>query len=336
MPKVVVIYGKPGSVDVTVEEVLTEWKKLANIPGVNYVLCRLDSPPSPEAFAAAIDTDADAILGAWITPRLFNRAFYDSHPRLSYVGGLAHGYQELDWALSRERGIVITNTTYGDHTIAEYAFALLLSLCKHPAACNHHVRTTDWTKKENRYTNAPVKQLELYRKTFGVVGLGSIGYNAARLAQAFGMRVIAYNRHTKTDPEYDFIKQLPLPEVLAQADVVSLHVALNDQTRNMINRDAIARMKHGAILINTARGALVDEYALAEALTSGKLYAAGLDVLTHEPPRPDVPLLACDNALITPHVAWMPKTCRMRQITMAVDNYASFLVGKPVSVINNR
>ena len=150
------------------------------------------------------------------------------------------------------------------------------------------------------------------------------------------MRVVAYNRHRKTGPEFDFIEQLPLNDVLAQADVLSLHVALNEQTQQLIDRDAIARMKDGAILINTARGALVDEYALADALKQGKLYAAGLDVLVNEPPKQDDPLLSCENALITPHIAWMPKTCRMRQISMAIDNYASFLKGTPVSVINNR
>lgn len=336
MNKVIVIYGNPGSVDITLEEVLNEWQKISLLPEVTYELRHFDSFPTPEAFSAAMDKDVTAILGAWITDGLFNQAFYDSHPRLRYIGGLAHGYQELDWQLSRDRGIVITNTTYGEHTIAEYAFALLLEICKQPAFCSHHLKTTDWSQKAHKYMRAPVRQLELYQKTFGVVGLGSIGYHAARIAQAFGMRVVAYNRSPKSGAEFDFLEQLPLDEVLAQSDVVSLHVALNDQTRGLISREAIARMKDGAILINTARGALVDEAALADALRSGKLTAAGLDVLTNEPPQADNPLLPLENALITPHIAWMPKTCRMRQISMAIDNYAAFLRGSPVSVINRR
>lgn len=335
MNKVVVIYGNPTSIDITVEEILAEWSKLSQIPDVQYVLKHFDSFPTPREFSEGIDADANAILGAWITTKLFNAEFYDAHPQLRYIGGLAHGYQELDWVLSRERGIVITNTTYGEHTIAEYAFALLLAICKRPADCDRHVRQTDWSQQSQRYMAAPVKQLELYQKTFGVVGLGSIGLNAARLAQAFGMKVVAYNRSKKTGPEYDFIEQLPLAEVLAQSDVVSLHVALNSQTEKLIDKQAIGTMKEGAILINTARGALVDEYALADALQSGKLYAAGLDVLANEPPKPDDPLMNCENVLMTPHIAWMPKTCRMRQVTMAIDNYASFLHGSPVSVINN-
>jgi len=334
--KVIVIYGNPGSVDITLEEVLNEWQKLSLLADVHYELRHFDTFPTPEAFNAAMDADVTAILGAWITNGFFNQAFYDSHPNLRYIGGLAHGYQELDWQLSRDYNIVITNTTYGEHTIAEYAFALLLEICKQPAFCSHHVKTTDWSQGAQKYMNAPVRQLELYQKTFGVVGLGSIGFHAAMLAQAFGMRVVAYNRHRKTAPEFAFLEQLPLDEVLAQSDVVSLHVALNEQTRGFINREAIARMKDGAILINTARGALVDEEALAEALRSGKLTAAGLDVLTNEPPKADNPLLLLDNALITPHIAWMPKTCRMRQISMAIDNYAAFLQGSPVSVINQR
>ncbi len=334
MNKVAVLYTTPSGNDISLDEVLKTWDNLSKIPGVSYTMVHFDGFPTAEEFNQKIEKDVDAILGVWITPKFLNETFFDAHPNVTYIAGLAHGYQELDWALTRSRGITITNTMYGEYTIAEYAFSLLLDICKQTSYSSQHVKKTDWTNTQKRYMAAPVNQVELYQKTFGIIGLGAIGFRAAKMAEAFGMNVIAYNRSKKTDTKYDFIKQVSFQEVLGQADVISLHIALNEHTKNIINKEAISKMKDGAILINTARGSLIDEQALTEALQSGKIYGAGLDVLVNEPPLADDSLLTCDNALITPHIAWMPKTCRLRQLSMAIDNYESYLNGNPVSVIN--
>ncbi len=336
MNKVAVLYTTPSCNDISLDEVLKTWDNLSKIPDVSYRLLHFDGYPSAEEFSSRIDSDTDAVLGAWITPQLINEAFFMTHPKVRYLAGLAHGYQELDWDMTRARGITITNTMYGEYTIAEYAFSLLLDICKQPAFCSSHVKETDWANTTKRYMAAPVNQVELYQKTFGVIGLGAIGFRAAKMAEAFGMNVIAYNRSKKTESRYDFIRQVSLSEVLEQSDVISLHIALNENTKNLIDRNAISKMKDGAILINTARGGLIEEAALIDALNCGKLYGAGLDVLVHEPPLPDDKLTQCSNALITPHIAWMPKTCRLRQLSMAIDNFTAYLNGSPVSVINEK
>ncbi len=335
--KVLALYGDSTSEDLTVDEVLEQWKCLEEIPGVELKLRYYSKFPSPEEFNSLVDEDTEALLGVWIMKDFLNRDFYDRHPRLKYIAGLAHGYQQLDWELSRSRGIVITNTTYGEHTIAEYTMALLLEICKRTEKSCRYVRNREWEKCEGRsYMYAPSKQIELYGKTFGLIGLGKIGYNTARLAHAFGMKVLAYNRTAKTGPDYDFIEQCPLDRVLEQSDIISLHIALNSGTHHFINGDAVARMKDGVIIINTGRGALIDEAALVAGLKSGKIYGAGLDVMEQEPPAEGNPLLNCENALITPHIAWLPKTCRIRQISMAVDNFLAYLGGNPESVINGK
>ncbi len=332
--KVVAIYGNPTSEDLSIEEVLDEWAKVTDIPGVELSLRYYERFPTVEEFNELVDVDADALLGVWITKNFLNREFYDRHPRIRYIAGLAHGYQQIDWELSRERGITITNTTYGEHTIAEYTMALLLELCKRTSVSSSYVKSTEWGKTDARYMFAPTKQIELYGKVIGIVGLGKIGLNTARIAHAMGMKVIAWNRTPKEGVDYDFIEQCSLERVLTESDAISLHIALNDETMNMIDDRAIEKMKNDVILVNTSRGGIVDEKALASALESGKVYAAGLDVLRNEPPEEDNPLLSCDNVIITPHIAWLPKTCRMRQISMAVDNFASYLNGRAVSVIN--
>ena len=177
-------------------------------------------------------------------------------------------------------------------------------------------------------------QIELYDKTIGVIGLGAIGFAFAKMAQGFGMHVLAYSRHKKTGAEYDFIEQVSLDELLARSDFISLHTPHTTATEHMIDQDTIARMKDGVILINTARGALIDEQALADALATGKVLAAGLDVLTDEPPVCGSPLLTAPNTVITGHIAWLTRESRIRAIDMAIDNFRCYLEGHPVSIIN--
>lgn len=333
--KVNVLLGKSTSADITEEDMMEKWSALGEIPGVEYVYKKPNGWPTPEEFSALIDPDADAVLGTWIVKKFLTPEFFESHPRCKYIAGGAHGYEELDWAMTRSYGVTITNTAYGDSTIAEFAFALLLDICHNIGANCNYIKNTDWLDENHpKYMYAVTKQIELRDLTLGIVGLGKIGYHAALIGRGFGMKVISYNRHKKEGAEYDFIEQVSLDELLSRADVISMHCPLNASTQGMINRDTIAKMKDGVIFINTARGKLVDEEALAEALKSGKIYAAGLDTIVEEPPTGHCELMKLDNTTITGHIAWLPKTSRLRQASLSVENFKAYLEGHPTSVIN--
>ncbi len=337
MPKVNVLLGTPTSTDISTEEMLHEWAGLSELPDVTYIVKRYKTFPTPEEFNALIDEDADAALGVWVTKNFLSEHFFETHSKCKYIAGLAHGYEDMDFSVSRRYGVTITNTAYGASTIAEFAFALLLDICHRIGLHSQYIKETKWWESgAPKYTYAITKQLELCNMTFGVIGLGKIGWHAAQIARGFGMKVIAYNRHIKEGPEFAFIEQVPLDELYARADVISLHAPLNASTNRMINRDSIAKMKNGVILINTARGALVDEDALVDGLQSGKIYAVGLDVISEEPPTQPLPILQQQNATITGHIAWLPKSSRLRQVSLAINNYRQYLNGHPVSVINNR
>lgn len=282
--------------------------------------------------------DADALLGAWIRDDYFNEEFFKNHPKLKYIASFAHGFGKIDKEAAHKYGVTFTNTVYGDVTIAQFAMALLLDIC-------HDVRLQDAYYKKmvdagecvggpGRGLRVQSRQIELYEKTFGIVGLGSIGLWAGRMAAGFGMKVIAYSRHKKTGPEYDFIEQVSLDEVLERSDEISIHCPLTDETQNLINKDAIAKMKDGVILINTARGAIINEPDLIEALNSGKVYAAGLDVVVGEPLDHRCELMNCPNAVITPHIAWAPEEARYRTVRIAAQNFKNWMNGKPTSVIS--
>ena len=174
----------------------------------------------------------------------------------------------------------------------------------------------------------------MYGLTCGIIGLGSIGYAFAKMAQGFGMKVISYSRHKKEGSQYDFIEQVSLDELLSRSDVISIHAPFSASSANMINKETIAKMKDGVILINTARGGLIVEEDLVEALKSGKIYGAGLDVIRDEPAKGDNPLFHCDNVSVTGHIAWLTKASRLRACDIAIENFKSYLEGKPTSVIN--
>ena len=266
-----------------------------------------------------------------------SEAFFKKHPKLKYIATLGHGYESFDYAMTRRYGVTVTNTVYGAQTIAEHAFALLMHTCHHIEVQDQRVRKIDWSDPGNapEFCKAVVPQIELYGKTVGVVGLGAIGFAFAKMAAGFGMHVISYSRTVKRGEAYSFVEQVSsLGELLARADVISLHLPENGNT-HVINKETIARMKDGVILINTARGILIDEAALAEALKSGKVRAAALDVLTEEPPRHGTPLLTAPNCTITGHIAWLTRESRFRAIDMAIDNYRNYLNGTPTSVINH-
>jgi len=252
-------------------------------------------------------------------------------PNIAYIGVLATGYNIVDIDAAKERGIVVTNIpTYGTDAVAQFTFALLLEIA-------HHVQRHSDAVMEGRWSEHPdfcfwdYPLIELRDKTMGIIGYGRIGQATARIARAFGMRVIAYDQYQdpiQTDVYVD------LDELLAQSDVITLHCPLFDETRGIINRNSIAKMKDGVIILNTSRGPLIVEKELAEALNSGKVAAAAVDVVSSEPIEANNPLLGAKNILITPHIAWAPKESRIRLMNIAVKNLASFLSGKPENVVN--
>lgn len=334
--KAVVIQEPIAQPDLTPQDLTDHWQALAALPGVEEV-----SVLAPPAYPSVqeidqLATDADALFGVWIGPDLLNAGFLERHPKLRYIATLGHGWEPFDTDLVRRSGVTVTNTLYGGQTIAEYAFALLMEVCHHISVQDARLRAFDWSDPANadEFCKAVVPQIELYGKTVGVVGLGEIGFAFARMAAGFGMRVIGYSAHHKSDPRYGFITQVDsLDKLLAASDIVSLHLPHTPATDRILDAAAISRMKDGAILLNTARGGLVDEQALADALRSGKLRAAGLDVLTEEPPRHGTPLLGAPNLTVTGHIAWLTRASRLRAIDMAVENFACYLQGEPCSAI---
>lgn len=254
--------------------------------------------------------------------------------KLRYVGVLATGFNIVDVAAAKAAGIVVTNIpTYGTDAVAQFAFALLLEVCHHVGHHAQTVRDGEWTKcPDFCYWHHPL--IELAGKTMGLIGFGRIGQRTGEIARAFGMKVLAFDEYPNKAFEKDGISYTTLDRLLAESDVVSLHCPLTDKNKGMINQDSIAKMKDGAILINTSRGPLVDEAALAAALDSGKLAAAAVDVVSTEPIKADNPLLKARNALVTPHIAWAPKEARSRLMDIAVDNLRAFVAGAPKNVVS--
>lgn len=252
---------------------------------------------------------------------------------LKYITILATGYDIVDVAAARARGIPVSNVpSYGTAAVAQFAIAMLLEICHHVA---HHSETVHAGRWENCadwcYWDYPL--IELAGKTMGIIGFGRIGQQTGRIAKALGMHILATGSRP-TDAGREIADYVELDELLARSDVISLHCPLFPSTRGIISRENIARMKDGVILLNNSRGALVDEQALADALNSGKVYAAGLDVVSTEPIRGDNPLLKAKNCFITPHISWAPKEARERIMDCTVKNIEAFLDGKPVNVVN--
>jgi len=254
---------------------------------------------------------------------------------IKYIGVLATGYNIVDVKAAKEKGIIVTNIpTYGTYAVAQMVFAHLLEICHHVAAHSDAVKNGEWTNNPDWcFWKYPL--IELAGKTMGIIGFGRIGQAVGRIAQALGMKVLAYDKFQNKELESDTLKYVELDELLANSDVISLHCPLFEDNKGMINKDTIAKMKDGVIIINTSRGPLIVDEDLAEALNSGKVYAAGLDVVSVEPIKADNPLLKAKNIFITPHIAWAPKESRQRLMDIAVDNVKKFLEGKPVNVVNN-
>jgi glycerate dehydrogenase len=254
--------------------------------------------------------------------------------RLRYVGAIFTGYDEIDLKAARELNILVTNVpTYGTASVAQLVFALLLELCHHVAIHSAATHAGEWSRSPDfSFWKTPL--VELQGKTMGIVGFGRIGRHAAEIAKAMGMRVIAADAGRKEALDWPGFRWCDVDELMAAADVVSLHCPLLPQTRGIVNASSLSRMKPGSFLINTSRGPLVVEQDLADALNGGRLAGAAVDVLSSEPPPLDNPLLRAKNCIVTPHIAWATKEARIRLIESAAANLRGFLDGRPVNVVN--
>ena len=251
-------------------------------------------------------------------------------PDLKYIGVLATGYNVVNVGAAREKGIVVTNIpAYSTPSVAQMVFAHILNIAQQVQHHSEEVRKGRWTNNADFcFWDTPL--IELREKKMGLVGLGHTGFNTARIAIGFGMQVTAYTSKSSLQlpPE---IKKRTLDELFSECDIVSLHCPLTDETKELVNAERLRLMKPTAILINTGRGPLVNEQDLADALNAGKLYAAGLDVLSSEPPKADNPLLTARNCYITPHIAWASLEARTRLMDILVENIKAFQAGKPVN-----
>ena len=300
------------------------WKELEELG----TLTVYDRTKSDETVARA--ADAEIVLTNKV---ILNSEVIAQLPRLKYIGVLATGYNVVDIKAAHERGIIVTNVpAYSTESVAQMVFAHLLTVTNRTEHYAIQNRDGRWSSNPDFcYWDFP--HMELAGKTFGVVGLGNIGLRVAQIARAFGMNVKAVTSKVQSTLSVG-IEKVSLEELLATADVLSLHCPLTDSTRHMINAATLQQMKPSAILINTGRGPLVDDQAVADALAKGAIAAYCADVVTEEPPRPDNPLLQQPNAFITPHIAWASMEARVRLLKVAIDNVRLFLNGQPQNVIS--
>ena len=254
-------------------------------------------------------------------------------PNLKLIAVLATGYNVIDCAAARKKGVSVVNVpTYGTASVSQYSIALLLEICHHIGHHDQSVHAGNWANNADWcYWDYPL--IELEGKTMGIIGFGRIGQAEGRIAKALGMRVLAYDLYP-SDSGRAIGAYVDLDTLYRQSDVISLHCNLTPENTRMINKDSIAKMKDGVILINNARGQLIDEQDVADALNSGKLAAAGLDVVYTEPIREDNPLLKAKNCIITPHISWAPKESRQRIMDVTAENIRAFLTGRPQNVVN--
>lgn len=274
--------------------------------------------------------DAEAVITNKVP---ISRATLEACPSVKYIGVLATGYNVVDVAACSEKGIVVTNIpTYGTNAVAQMAIALLLELCHHVGAHSESVFSGEWTNSADwSYWKYPL--VELAGKTMGIIGFGRIGQATGRIAQALGMKILAHDEHKTPGLESETCRYVDLDTLFAHSDVISLHCPLFPSTQGIINRHNIATMKDGVFIINTSRGPLIVEEDLRDALLSGKVGAAAVDVVSSEPIKADNPLLQARNCLITPHIAWAPKESRQRLMEIALENLKAFAAGSPVNVV---
>lgn len=285
---------------------------------------------TPKELVLTRAADAEIVLTNKV---VLNKEVIELLPRLRYIGVLATGYNVVDIEEAKRRGIIVTNVPdYSTMSVAQLTFALLLELTHHVGIHSDSVRRGDWTKCPD-FCYWLTQLVELDGLTMGIIGYGRIGRAVAKIARAFGMNVIAYSRRLKNEVDEN-ARFAEVNEIFKTADVVSLHCPLTQETEKIVNGDRLSLMKPTAFLINTGRGGLVDEAALAEALNNGHIAGAAVDVLSTEPPSASNPLLTAKNCIITPHIGWTTRAARQRLLKTVVENIRAFLNGKPINVVN--
>jgi glycerate dehydrogenase len=320
--KIVVLDGyteNPGDLD---------WKGLEALGE-----CRVYDRTSLMDMQEVIDRIGDAEL-VYTNKTPISKEVFDKCPNIKFVGVLATGYNVIDVAAARKHNIPVCNIpTYGTDAVGQFAIALLLEICHHIGHHNEAVHAGKWEHNPDWcFWDYPL--IELAGKTIGIIGYGRIGQATGRIAQALGMKVLASDAHRIPELENGSCRYAELDTVLRESDVIALHCPLLPETEGIINRESIAKMKNGVIILNNSRGQLIVEQDLADALNSGKVYAAGLDVVSSEPIKGNNPLLKARNCIITPHISWAPKESRQRLMDIAVKNAECFLNGKPQNVVN--
>lgn len=275
--------------------------------------------------------DAEIVLCNKVPIRKEN---INAAPNLKYIGVLATGYNVIDIEFAKEKGIVVTNIpTYGTASVGQFAIAMLLEICHHIGHHDKAVHDGKWeTNPDWCFWDYPL--IELAGKTMGIIGFGRIGQTTGKIAQALGMNVLANDSYKNKELESETCKYVDLDELYKEADVIALHCPLFPSTEGMINKESIAKMKDGVIILNNSRGQLIVEEDLKDALNSGKVYAAGIDVVSTEPIKGDNPLLKAKNCFITPHISWAPKESRIRLMNFVEETLMAFLDGKPINVVN--
>ena len=317
--KIVVLDGRPLSVD------RAAWAGLDPFGEVVLYEASAGEEIRSRAQGAAILITNKAPIGA---------ALIDESPALRFVTLTATGFDCVDIAAARKRGIPVSNVpVYGSRSVAQFVFALLLEMCHHVSIHDQAVRAGEWTNQPD-FSLRKTPLHELAGKTMGIVGLGRIGEHSAELAHAFGMNVLAHDAFQRPLKSGRTVEWCDVDDLFARSDVITLHCPLTPQTAGLVNRERLGRMKPTAVLINTARGGLVVDADLAQALNDGRLAGAALDVVSVEPIRADNPLLRARNCVLTPHIAWATTEARGRLMESTVSNVAAFLEGKPINVVN--
>lgn len=282
--------------------------------------------PRKELFSLCADREALIVNKVEV-----DEALLAACPELKYVGTFATGYNVVNIEACRRRGITVCNAPdYSTHSVSQHVFALLLNFYGQISKYASSVAAGDWIRSET-FCYFPYPTYELYGKTFGVFGYGNIGKSVAKIAEAFGANVVISTRTPPKDCPY---KVVDFEELLKVSDILSLHCPLTEKTANLIDAKALSLMKESAVLINTARGGLVDEAALADALNAGKIAGACLDTVAVEPMRADNPLYGAKNCVITPHVGWVPRETRKRLLGIVAGNLKAYIEGKPINVVS--
>lgn len=275
--------------------------------------------------------DAEAV---YTNKTPITKAVLNACPNVKFIGVLATGYNVVDVEAAKSKGIPVANIpTYGTDAVSQFAIALLFELCHHIGEHSDCVKKGDWTNNADWcFWNYPL--VELAGKTMGIIGFGRIGKKTGQIAQALGMKVVAYDSYRNPALESETCKYVELEELLKVSDVVTLHCPLFPATNGIINKETIAKMKDGVMIINNSRGPLIVEEDLKDALNSGKVGGAAVDVVSTEPIQMDNPLLHAKNMIITPHISWAPKESRQRLMNISVENLAKFIAGSPVNIVN--